>query len=105
MEEFLSERQQEQATLIIEECSEVIKAVTKIQRFGKVAIDPSTGTKYENLSELSIELGNLLAVISLSDFWHEGEQPLVDHQQMQTSRRAHLIKLGRYTKHQTKMPF
>lgn len=47
--------------LIIEECAEVIQAITKIQRFG---ID-STWNGISNYEQLVSEIGDLLAVIDL----------------------------------------
>ena len=50
-------------TLLVEECSEVIQAVTKIQRFGIDDVHPKTGKS--NREELTQELGDLLLKINI----------------------------------------
>lgn len=46
--------------ILVEECSEVIKAVTKIQRFGWTTYWPHSGV---NSDVLAAEIGDLLGII------------------------------------------
>lgn len=48
---------------LIEEASEVIKAASKIKRFGRRPTDSTDGKTYDNVRDLSFELGNLLYVM------------------------------------------
>ena len=52
--------------LLAEECSEVIKAVTKILRFGQNDAHPETGVT--NLDELIQEIGDTMAIVKKSGF-------------------------------------
>lgn len=58
--------QAERLTLLAEECSEVIKAVCKIERHGWVARRSTPGGVhvYNNRGELENELGNLYSVVA-----------------------------------------
>lgn len=49
---------------LIEEASEIIKAATKIQRFGKTEVYP--GTAITNVQQLGLEIGNFMAVRNLA---------------------------------------
>lgn len=49
---------------LIEETGEVLKAIGKLQRFGKEAIDPKTNIKYDNVQDLKEELEDLKHSIS-----------------------------------------
>ena len=58
----LTEAQEERLTLLIEECSEVIKCATKIQRFGYDSINPYSPHEGTNLHQLQLEMGDIVAV-------------------------------------------
>jgi hypothetical protein len=49
---------------IIEEAGEVIKAYIKRKRFGSLATDPFTGTKYDNDADLRNEILDLRNAIA-----------------------------------------
>lgn len=55
----------EALTMFIEECAEVIQAVTKVKRFGVDTTNSGSGEK--NGSALTMELADLLAVIRLAE--------------------------------------
>ena len=42
-----------------EECGEVIKAIGKMHRFGRVATDPKTKKKYDNVADIMDEVSDL----------------------------------------------
>jgi len=44
---------------VLEEAGEVIKAIGKLQRFGKIARDPKTKIKYDNVADLRAEMKDL----------------------------------------------
>lgn len=44
---------------IVEECSEVIKAICKLKKFGAIARDPVTGIEYNNTNDLLGEFHDL----------------------------------------------
>lgn len=52
-------------THLIQECAEVIQAVTKQQLFGWIATDPKTDIRYDNRIKLLEELQDLHRVINL----------------------------------------
>ncbi len=56
----MSLTREEKLELLIEECAEVIIAVTKIQRFGWDTEEPGYGV---NCTELAKEMGDLAAMI------------------------------------------
>jgi NTP pyrophosphatase (non-canonical NTP hydrolase) len=56
----LTEAQQELLAILAEECSEVIKAVCKIQRHGASSINPFRPEEGTNLRQLETELGHVL---------------------------------------------
>jgi NTP pyrophosphatase (non-canonical NTP hydrolase) len=56
----IDKTQDELLTILIEECSEVIKAATKIKRFGLVKTK-----KYDNAADLAREIGEMSWVIKL----------------------------------------
>jgi NTP pyrophosphatase (non-canonical NTP hydrolase) len=52
----------------MEECAEVIQAISKVFRFGPRQCHPDTGVS--NLTALTVEMGQLLAMLeALSDQW------------------------------------
>lgn len=51
---------EEKLILLVEECGEVIQAVTKCQRFGMTGNHPTYGVNHVRLAE---EIGDLLGVI------------------------------------------
>ena len=59
----LNEHQQECLLVLMEECSEVIQAASKIKRFGVVG--KNTKTVLTNLQNLEAELGDILALIDM----------------------------------------
>jgi NTP pyrophosphatase (non-canonical NTP hydrolase) len=42
-----------------EECGEVIKAIGKLHRFGRLATDPKTKLKYDNVADIMAEMYDL----------------------------------------------
>lgn len=48
---------------VIEECSELIKNLCKVQRFGWVAYDPITGAIYNNKEEVKKEMDDVIEAI------------------------------------------
>lgn len=59
----LSIMENETLLILMEECAEVIQAISKCQRFGLNAVKPSTSkTNKEHLTE---ELGDLVAMIDI----------------------------------------
>jgi NTP pyrophosphatase (non-canonical NTP hydrolase) len=59
----LSLEEVERLTLLIEECSEVAQAVTKIIRYGYQVSHPSG--EYNNRDQLERELGDVMGIIRL----------------------------------------
>lgn len=51
------------ATVLTEECAEVIQAIAKCQRFGFDSINPVTNI--ENITSLEEELGDLMCCVNL----------------------------------------
>lgn len=50
---------------LIEECSELIKALCKLKRFGRKAKDPFTGIEYDNLASARTEISDVKQSIHL----------------------------------------
>jgi tRNA A37 threonylcarbamoyladenosine dehydratase len=48
---------------VIEECSELIKELCKIQRFGWFAIDSKTGVEYNNKEAVKREMDDVIEAI------------------------------------------
>ena len=61
----LTEKQDEVLTILIEECSEVIQAATKMKRFGLTSTHPDEITQ-TNYIRLSKEIGDLSAMIHIA---------------------------------------
>jgi NTP pyrophosphatase (non-canonical NTP hydrolase) len=47
------------ADKLIEECSELIKAICKARRFGPFALDPYSGVEYNNLDDIKREMADV----------------------------------------------
>lgn len=63
---YLTPAQHERLVLVMEECGEVIQACAKVLRFGYDSRHPAPGSP-DNRRALGLEIGNLLATISLMD--------------------------------------
>lgn len=59
----VNEHQEECLNILQEECAEVIQAASKIKRFG--IINRKMGEELNNLQNLEMELGDVLAMIDL----------------------------------------
>ena len=82
-------RQRELLTVIIEECAEVQKRATKALRFGLAEIQP--GQSQTNVARMSLEIGDLSAVVDLAR-----TEGLVLQDVMMHGYRAKREKLARY---------
>lgn len=76
-------------TILIEECMEVAQRATKMLRFGVNEVQP--GQDLDNAERLSVEVGDLLAVIRLCT-----EADLISHSVSQHAVAAKLNKLRIY---------
>lgn len=68
VEEFstgLTPAEQERLTWLIEECSEVIKAGTKILRHGYRSYNPDKPAYGDNRRDLEMEIGDVLSAVGL----------------------------------------
>lgn len=61
----LSPAEEERLTLLIEECSEIIKVACKIKRFGYDSINPYAPQDGTNLNQLQLEMGDLSSIYAL----------------------------------------
>jgi hypothetical protein len=61
--EKISEEENDLLTVVMEECAEVIQAITKLQRFGPCGNDPVR--LYPNRKHLAEEIGQLFANVRL----------------------------------------
>lgn len=61
----LTAAEDERLAKLVEECAEVIQAITKIQRHGWDSVNPHDRTALPNRQELERELGHLDAAVSL----------------------------------------
>lgn len=59
----VNEHQEECLNILQEECSEVIQAASKVKRFGILNRKP--GAELNNLQNLEMEIGDVLAMIEL----------------------------------------
>jgi len=57
--------QADKIAYLIEECGEVLQIIGKLHRFGENPTDPKTGTKYNNIIDLFVELDDLERAIKL----------------------------------------
>jgi NTP pyrophosphatase (non-canonical NTP hydrolase) len=58
-------RKQELLLVMMEECAEVIQAVSKVRRFGETAYSPLDKKKIPNMTCLETEIGDILGVLKL----------------------------------------
>lgn len=61
----LTPAQEERLAWLVEECSEVIKACTKIQRHGYFSYDPTDSNHLGNKVDLETEIQDVLNAITL----------------------------------------
>ncbi len=59
----VNEHQEECLNILQEECSEIIQAASKVKRFGILNRKP--GAELNNLQNLEMEIGDVLAMIEL----------------------------------------
>jgi hypothetical protein len=90
----LTEAQEERLTLLIEECSEVIKCACKIQRFGYHSINPYAPQDGTNLNQLQLEMGDLDAIYALLS--NNGDVNMHD---INTRHQVKYAKLHSYLRH------
>lgn len=83
---------------VVEECSEVTKAIIKIRRHGFVATDPFTSKQYNNQEDLQREVRDLMA--ALTRMAYGGEIDWTDLYQPT----AKQLNNNKYLKHQKKLP-
>lgn len=88
----LTDAQRELLVLLIEEASEVIQAATKLSRFGPLA--QNGAIVYDNIKELSLELGDLQAMLSAC-YSLQLADPLLVHE----GRMRKLSKIAVYSRH------
>lgn len=79
-------------TILQEECAEVITSISKCKRFGLHTLVPLTQTKETNMSRLSKELGDVLAMIDLLI-----DQKLVTHQELEEYKQSKIEKLKKWS--------
>lgn len=59
---------------LIEECAELIQALSKLKRFGYTAVDPFTGKQYDNIKQCLAEIKDVKESIGLCLLkWDETE--------------------------------
>lgn len=76
--------------ILIEECGEVIQAISKCQRFGMDAIKP--GKSKNNREHLQEELGDLLAMISILQ-----SRNIISEEQVLLAQQAKFLKLKKWS--------
>lgn len=90
----LTPSQDERLTILIEECSEVIKAACKIQRHGYESRDPTNPNHQGNRLDLEEEIANvswaIAALVSQEDVSERRVDEFVDQK----------MKSNQYTHHQ-----
>jgi len=88
----LNHQTEEIMTILQEECAEVITSISKCRRFGLHTLVPFTETKETNMSRLSKELGDVLAMIDLLV-----EQKLVTNQELEEYKQSKIEKLKKWS--------
>jgi hypothetical protein len=78
----------------MEECAEVIQAVTKILRHGKHSFNPDRPNSLTNLQDLSKELGHTRAAL-----WLCGKYKLIDYGSINKAAADKARRLGKYLHH------
>lgn len=84
-------RKQELLLVMMEECAEVIQAVSKVRRFGETAYNPLDKKKIPNMTCLETEIGDILGVLKL--LIDEGH---VDGDNIQKAAEKKVKKLDKY---------
>lgn len=88
----MNHQTEEIMTILQEECAEVITSISKCRRFGLHTLVPFTETKETNMSRLSKELGDVLAMIDLLV-----EQKLVTNQELEEYKQSKIEKLKKWS--------
>lgn len=88
----MNHQTEEIMTILQEECAEVITSISKCKRFGLHTLIPFTETKETNMSRLSKELGDVLAMIDLLV-----EQKLVTNQELEEYKQSKIEKLKKWS--------
>ena len=88
----MNHQTEEIMTILQEECAEVITSISKCKRFGLHTLVPFTETKETNMSRLSKELGEVLAMIDLLV-----EQKLVTNQELEEYKQSKIEKLKKWS--------
>ena len=87
----MSSKKEDSLNRLIEECSEVIKAITKIRSYGEDSNDNGQ-LPYTNREHLIQEMGDVLALISIVSHYHN-----VSKDALNAAINAKLEKLSKYS--------
>lgn len=74
--------------MVIEECSEVIQAISKVKRFG---LDDGWGNKQSNRQQLETEIGDLMCLISILV-----DNKVLDHDAIEVARFKKFLKMEQW---------
>ena len=86
----LTEHQEECLNILQEECAEVVQAASKIKRFG--IENRKDGAELNNLQNLEMELGDVLAMIDMCKLAGIG----ISDESLERAKHAKFARLGKW---------